>query len=44
MISSSDTFTYPLICLQETDSTNRYLSHICNEQPETIAEFTTVTA
>ncbi|RGM48824.1 MULTISPECIES: biotin--[acetyl-CoA-carboxylase] ligase [Bacteroides] len=44
MISSPDTFTYPLICLQETDSTNRYLSHICNEQPETIAEFTTVTA
>lgn len=44
MMPSLDAFTYPLIGLQETDSTNRYLSHICNEQPEAVAEFTTVTA
>lgn len=32
------------IALEETDSTNRYLNQICNEQPELVPEFTTVCA
>lgn len=39
-----DTFPFPLIALDETDSTNRYLSQFCNEQPAPVPELTTVTA
>ena len=39
-----ESFPYPLIALDETDSTNRYLSQLCNELQETIEELTTVTA
>ena len=37
-------FPYPLIALDETDSTNRYISQLCNELQESVAELTTVTA
>ena len=39
-----DTFPFPLVALNETDSTNRYLSQRCNDRQEAVAEFTTVTA
>lgn len=39
-----DTFPFPLVALDETDSTNRYLSQLCNDRQEAVAEFTTVTA
>lgn len=39
-----DTFPFPLVALDETDSTNQYLSRICNNLQEAVAEFTTVTA
>ena len=39
-----ETFPYPLIVLDETDSTNRYISQLCNELQESVAELTTVTA
>ena len=39
-----ETFPYPLIALDETDSTNRYISQLCNELQESVAELTTVTA
>lgn len=39
-----ETFPYPLITLDETDSTNRYISQLCNSSQEPVAEFTTVTA
>lgn len=39
-----DTFPFPLVALDETDSTNRYLSQLCNDLQETVAELTTVTA
>ena len=39
-----ETFPYPLIALDETDSTNRYISQLCNELQEPVAELTTVTA
>lgn len=39
-----DTFPYPLIALQETDSTNQHLCQLCNSGQEVITEFTTVTA
>ena len=37
-----ETFPYPLIALDETDSTNRYISQLCNELQESVAELTTV--
>lgn len=39
-----DTFPFPLVALDETDSTNQHLSRLCNERQEAIAEFTTVVA
>ena len=39
-----ETFPYPLIVLDETDSTNWYISQLCNELQESVAELTTVTA
>ena len=39
-----DTFPFPLVALDETDSTNRYLSLLCNRSQESVAELTTVTA
>ena len=33
-----ETFPYPLIALDETDSTNRYISQLCNELQESVAE------
>lgn len=38
------TFRYPLITLEKTNSTNQYISQLCNQQPEEVAELTTVTA
>ena len=38
-----ETFPYPLIVLDETDSTNWYISQLCNELQESVAELTTVT-
>lgn len=35
-------FTFPLTTLDETDSTNRYLTHLCDQ--ENVAEYTTVRA
>lgn len=37
-----DTFTFPLIALDETDSTSNYLARLCQESKA--AEYTTVTA
>lgn len=37
-------FPVPLIILEETDSTNNYLTQLCNEQQSTVLEFTTVIA
>lgn len=34
--------SFPVIELQEIDSTNRYLSQLCNESAHHVAEFTTV--
>ena len=39
-----ETFPYPLIALDKTDSTNQYLSRLCNDLQEGIAELTTVTS
>lgn len=39
-----DTFPYPLIALQQTDSTNQHLCLLCNDRQENIHELTTVTA
>lgn len=44
MMPCLETFPYPLIALQETDSTNQYLSQLCNNMQETVAELTAVTA
>lgn len=44
MMPSPDTFPFPLIALNETNSTSNYLSGFCDEQKEAIDEFTTVTA
>lgn len=44
MRPNPETFPYPLIALQETDSTNRYLSQLCNEQKAGVADLTTVCA
>lgn len=39
-----DAFPFPLVALDETDSTNRYLGQLCRDLQESVAEFTTVTA
>ena len=39
-----DTFPFPLVALDETASTNQYLSQLCNRLQESVAELTTVTA
>ncbi|ADV43220.1 biotin--[acetyl-CoA-carboxylase] ligase [Bacteroides helcogenes] len=39
-----DTFPFPLVALDETDSTNQYLSRLCNNRQEAVAELTTVIA
>ena len=39
-----DTFPFPLVALDETASTNQYLSQLCNQLQEAVAELTTVTA
>ena len=39
-----DTFPFPLVTLDETASTNQYLSQLCNQLQESVAELTTVTA
>ncbi len=38
------TFPYPLICLEQTESTNEYLRQLCSISDERPEEFTTVTA
>lgn len=37
-------FPVPLIVLPETDSTNTYLTQLCDEQPTAVQEFTTIIA
>ena len=37
-----ETFPYPLIVLDETDSTHRYISQLCNNPQTAVAELTTV--
>lgn len=37
-------FPVPLIILPETDSTNNYLTQLCDEQQSAIREFTTIIA
>lgn len=39
-----DMFPFPLVALDRTDSTNQYLSRLCNGKQGIVAEFTTVTA
>ena len=39
-----ETFPYPLVALDKTDSTNQYLSRLCNDLQEGVAELTTVTS
>ena len=39
-----DTFPFPLVALDETESTNQYLTQLCNQLQESVAELTTVTA
>ena len=38
------TFPYPLVALDETNSTNQYISQLCNGLKEDVAELTTVTS
>lgn len=40
----TETFPYPLIELEETPSTSQHLSTLCCHNPESVAEFTTVSA
>lgn len=44
MKPNPETFRYPLVVLEETDSTNQYISQLCNDLKEDVAEFTTVAA
>lgn len=39
-----ETFPYPLIALDETDSTNQYISQLCNEQQTSVPEWLTVSS
>lgn len=43
-ITTPGTFPVPLVVVEETDSTNRYLTQLCNEQQSDVREFTTVIA
>lgn len=42
MKQMTETYSFPLIALDETDSTNRYLTQLCDR--ENVAEYTTVCA
>ena len=44
MKPNPETFPYPLIVLEETDSTSRYLTQLCSDRPESVAPFTCVCA
>ena len=44
MMNSPEQHPFPIIRLEETDSTNRYLSDLCDNTPTAPAEYTTVTA
>lgn len=39
-----ETFPYPLMTLEQTESTSQYLTQLCNNDQESVVEFTTVTA
>ena len=42
MTEMTTTYSFPLLTLEETDSTNRYLTQLCDR--EHVAEYTTVCA
>lgn len=44
MKPNPDIFPFPLVALDETDSTNRYLGNLCDARPDAVPEFTTVSA
>lgn len=44
MKPDTKTFPFPLIALDRTESTNQYLSQLCDEQQDSVLPFTTVTA
>ena len=44
MTATSEHPSFPIIGLEETDSTNRYLSDLCDNAPTAPIEYTTVTA
>ena len=44
MKPTPETFPFPLIVLDETDSTNRFLTTLCNEQSDPVRELTVVHA
>ncbi len=44
MTATSEQPSFPIIGLEETDSTNRYLSDLCDNAPTAPIEYTTVTA
>lgn len=44
MMPCPEKFPFPLVALKETSSTSQYLSRLCNNLQETVAEMTTVTA
>lgn len=44
MATQLDNRNFPIIALEETDSTNRYLSQLCDTSQSPVAEFTTITA
>lgn len=44
MMPCPETFPFPLVALEETVSTNQYLSQLCDNLQDTVAELTTVTA
>lgn len=44
MMPCPDKFPFPLVALEETISTNQYISQLCNNLQESVEELTTVTA
>lgn len=44
MMPCPETFPFPLVALEETNSTNQYLSQLCNTLHDDMTELTTVTA
>lgn len=44
MTPCPEQFPFPLVVLDETDSTNRYISTLCNGLQDSVAELTTVAA